>query len=849
MKIKNLIAVAALLLGSTNAFAAPDTYVSKDGHIFGYNAAELAASESKTVEGVFEGIGNAERTTVTIPATVEISDPKTEAKYTIKITSIRNEWWKEDATSGAQTVTAKVATLSIDITNFTAAITDAAYSGLTKLATLTIKDASAAGKAKTTALPAINKSVTSLDISTLQLKALTADAFYKTGLKTIKLPATLEKINGGSFQECADLEGTIVIPAGVKEIGNKAFKNAKKVDIDLSKAAALEKIGNEAFYCTAITTANLNACVKLASIGDNAFDKCEKLTKLQMSGITKLDADKQLLTSIGERAFAETAIAAANLPASVTTVGEAAFFGCKKLTQVSAMAGLTAIPASMFNGCEALASVIISKKVATIGANAFKDCKALATVTIKRGEDAEYVALTSIGFGAFQNCEALTTIDLSNTEIVKLQSTAGANITPFAGCKSLASISLPKTLEAIGSNAFGDCVIENLDLSNTKIKILYNMFRNGKGEYPAKGTEYKSLKSITLPETFEGINDYSAYKNGVFSYCTSLEEITLPIKDAVAADDAIPAYAFYYCTSLKKVNYSPKENIYYQIFNDDAFLGCTPFVAIKTNTYYTTFHKTAPTNTTYGGAQSDKVTTVADKGTSGKFFAKLCPLSPVAISVNDAKVYSIYVDGGTAYFQSLLQRNGNYNIAAGEHVIIKTDEAKDISLKAMGGGKPSVTVDEIFSFTEDTPTADFMAKAKPGSWIDTDADGYDDTYVPASPYFYSNGDDVIYSSSTYIYRLTNNASTGGFGFTFFGGDTMKEGQFFILSTKKPVGAAPLNIVWLDENGFVEEDGATAIKSIDKADAEDGAIYNLQGVRVNAAKKGLYIKNGKKYIMK
>ena len=77
---------------------------------------------------------------------------------------------------------------------------------------------------------------------------------------------------------------------------------------------------------------------------------------------------------------------------------------------------------------------------------------------------------------------------------------------------------------------------------------------------------------------------------------------------------------------------------------------------------------------------------------------------------------------------------------------------------------------------------------------------------------------------------------------------MKEGQFFILSTNKPAGAARLNVVWLDENGFVEEDGATAIQSIEKA-TEDGPVYNLQGVRVNAAKKGLYIKNGKKYIMK
>ena len=829
MKIKNLIAVAALLLGSTNAFAAPDTYVSKDGHIFGYNAAELAASESKTVEGVFEGIGNAERTTVTIPATVQISDPKTEAKYTIKVTSVKDNWWT-GGSNGAVDVTAKVATLSIDVTNLTAGLEAADYNGLSKLATLTITDTSAAGKSKTTAFPGMNtaKSITSLDIAAVQAKALTADMFYNTGLKTIKLPATLETINGGAFQECADLEGTIVIPAGVKTIGNKAFKNAAKVDIDLSKAAALETIGNEAFLGTAITTANLNACVVLTSIGNGAFKDCAKLTKLQMSGIAK-----GKLETIGNDAFNGTAIAAANIPATVTSVGIAAFANCKSMTQVSAMAGLDKIQNYTFQNCEKLEKITISKKVETIGLCAFEGCKALATVTFAEREDAD-PKLSTIDYKAFKDCEALTSIDLSGTEITAINGNANAQ---FLGCTALKEIKVPATLTSIGAQAFGDCVLESLDLSETGITTLNAIFARGKKGDPATRVwpdaknPYSSLKSITLPASFKNLLDYSGSKNGVFSYCTSLEEITLPIADAAAADDAIPAYAFYYCTSLKQVNYSPKEAITDDVFNDEAFLGCTPFVAIKTNTYYTSFHN-APINTTFGGAQSDKVTTVEDKGGSGKFYAKLCPLSDVAISVSDAKVYSIYVDGGTAYFQSLLQRGGYYNIYAGQHVIVKTDEAKDVKLRAWGGSY-SVTVDEIFSFEEDVPTAKFQGEAKYGS----------------SPYYYSNGDEVVYWPSTYIYRLTNNASTGGFGFTFFGGDTMKEGQFFILSTKKPVGAAPLNIVWLDENGFVEEDGATAIKSIDKADAEDGAIYNLQGVRVNAAKKGLYIKNGKKYIMK
>lgn len=49
---------------------------------------------------------------------------------------------------------------------------------------------------------------------------------------------------------------------------------------------------------------------------------------------------------------------------------------------------------------------------------------------------------------------------------------------------------------------------------------------------------------------------------------------------------------------------------------------------------------------------------------------------------------------------------------------------------------------------------------------------------------------------------------------------------------------------------VGEDPTTAIESVKKdSTADDGAIYNLQGVRVSKAQKGIYIINGKKVVLK
>lgn len=69
------------------------------------------------------------------------------------------------------------------------------------------------------------------------------------------------------------------------------------------------------------------------------------------------------------------------------------------------------------------------------------------------------------------------------------------------------------------------------------------------------------------------------------------------------------------------------------------------------------------------------------------------------------------------------------------------------------------------------------------------------------------------------------------------------GNFYLIATRYAEAAAA-RIVWLDE---VE----TAIQKVEtKAAVEDGVMYSLQGVRLNGVKKGqLYIMNGKKYIAK
>lgn len=419
-----LFALAAFAMLSTNVFAdsttdsgagsesgsttGGTTYVVKDGLIYQVKSEAIPASGDTpatpaTVElaGIADNTkGNAFKTSkkISVPKEIEVTVDDEEKGY--NVVGIAESWETADIAKpkSLTTLSTVIETLEINITNFSAKLENNAFDGFTALTSLKIVDNTVVTKEKkavTTDLPVVsNPALTTLDfaetnittmpsfksnatIVTVKLsKAMTeipADEFYGASkLKEVVLPTNLETIRGGAFQECAALEGIIVIPATVKEIRMNAFLNAAKADIDLSKAAALELIGSGAFQGSGITTANLNASVKLVSIGENAFNGCEKLAKLQMSGLSKGKLEK-----IGIKAFYGTAITAANIPATVKTIGVAAFANCKSLTQVSAMAGLEAIPNYMFQDCEKLAAVSINEAATSIGDGAFEGCKNL----------------------------------------------------------------------------------------------------------------------------------------------------------------------------------------------------------------------------------------------------------------------------------------------------------------------------------------------------------------------------------------------------------------------------------------------------------------------------------------
>ncbi len=92
------------------------------------------------------------------------------------------------------------------------------------------------------------------------------------------------------------------------------------------------------------------------------------------------------------------------------------------------------------------------------------------------------------------------------------------------------------------------------------------------------------------------------------------------------------------------------------------------------------------------------------------------------------------------------------------------------------------------------------------------------------------------------YVLVNEGGTPKFQSLVDNGATIPAGKAFLKNGAYSLGARSLNIVFDDET--------TGIENLTPALSEgEGAFYDLQGRRVAQPTKGLYIKNGKKVIMK
>ena len=266
--------------------------------------------------------------------------------------------------------------------------------------------------------------------------------------------------------ELSYVEATAITTLGTKFKGNTLIESFE----ELKYFTHLTSIDDDTFNaCTALTSIQIPASVE--TIGLRAFKKCSSLANItfekgsilkDIKGGSKMASDYMSIDYYG--AFSDcSALTAIEIPASVESIGVAAFSNCKRLASVTfehssklkSIGGGWSSPYGGFSYgaflyCSSLTSIKIPASVETIGASAFKGCIKLTTVTFEKESrlttiEGYYDYGYKAAHGTFTNCFALTTIELpASIKTIETYS--------FSGCGKLANIysrsTTPPTLEA-----------------------------------------------------------------------------------------------------------------------------------------------------------------------------------------------------------------------------------------------------------------------------------------------------------------------------------------------------------------------------------------------------------------
>ena len=266
-------------------------------------------------------------------------------------------------------------------------------------------------------------------------------AFYNcTGLTSVTIPAGVTSIGGSAFAGCTSL-ASITIPAGVTSIEGYAFYQCTGLT-SITIPAGVTSIGEGAFYyCTSLTSITIPAGV--TSIGIGSFGACTSLTNITVdSGNPYYTSEGGILYNKAKTEILQypSASGAITIPASVTSIGGAAFAGCTSLTSITIPASVTSIGNYAFVECTGLTSITIPAGVTSISNSAFSNCTSLTSVTIPAD-------VTSIGNSAFSNCTSLTSVTIP-ADVTSIGNSA------FSYCTSLTSVTIPVGVTSIGENAF-----------------------------------------------------------------------------------------------------------------------------------------------------------------------------------------------------------------------------------------------------------------------------------------------------------------------------------------------------------------------------------------------------------
>ena len=398
-------------------------------------------------------------------------------------------------------------------------------------------------------------------------------AFYKTSVKTVKLPDTVTVFGKEAFAT-STISGFTA--NGLTTIGDRAFAGCTAL-IKLDLPQTVKTVGNQIFsQCTSLEEVTFPAITKL---GENTFQGATSLRKVTF------DADAE---TIGAYTFAYSGVRQVVIGGKVTKIGEGAFYYARALTSVALPDTIEEIGFGAFEGTRALKSLANLDKVRKIGVQAFYGSGLEGALNLAKAEE--------IGNFAFASADINTPAKYTSVSIPNAK-TIG-NYAFFGGSQETVTIS-PLTTE-IGEGAFANAknfatiAVENgnntffveenvlyryIDKTAAKYEIVcYPAARaqaavDGVKSYSIKegtvivkayafyGLKDGGLNKVVLPYSVNIIGDSAFFDSGVQEY--SFESIQAPVLETVYRDEIAQKIEDYVTAASKEAYY---KGYYYSNF-------------------------------------------------------------------------------------------------------------------------------------------------------------------------------------------------------------------------------------------------------------------------------------------
>nr|WP_311461545.1 leucine-rich repeat domain-containing protein [uncultured Prevotella sp.] len=623
----------------------------------------------------------------------------------------------------------------------------------------------------------------------------------------ITIPKTVQHIESRCFDQCENMtefviEGATDGTSQLKEIDSHAFLNCKKL-ASITLPNSVTYLGDDAPNsieggvfegCESLTSFTFPSSYASNNLPSFTFKNCKNLATINWNGYNPKRLNNSTFWDCDKITWSQ-------VPQSVEELGDNCFYDCAALTSVD-LSRIKKMDTGVFWHTP-LTSVEWPAAVTEIPARTFWGCGQLTTIKGIPGQPGAWDNITKIGEDAFNECKALTTIKLPNS-LKTLDKQA------FRSCWNLKNVEYSNQLETIGEGAFQDNLFgfEKFYFKGSVKNVGSYAFANGKltcvhlkgdmtmGDYVFQND--KSLKYVEFPATSSATQPLTKVTEGMFQNCTSLPFITLP-----TTVTEIKTKAFDGCSSLKYVNI---------LAASPATLGANAFPTTA-GVYVKPSKLSAYQANAAWNAYSPTDTYVQTLATKYASFDHDFPVSFVAKNGHEA--LEAYVGPSTyrvtqpTKVQKILKMIKVTSTAANEGVLLKGEVGRTYTYQIAETDPGLYTGNRVIGVREDT------------TLVQTESDGKSNWVLQPDYKLHLVSNGTIKSGRAYVHETND-------------GDTSFGAKGIYLSFA------------LDE-----EKNTTGIDKVEnkKAD-EENVYYTLSGVRViNPTEKGVYIKNGKKVIIR